>query len=230
MLLTKLYTPHIQDLSMQPMDSTTPQVSDDGYWMLVDGNWVPTQLQNDALSKGAIPHDQKQGLDLGNQTQGLVIISSQSKGSGKPLMIIGGIAAGIVLLIALSSVLYVWASSLAEDEYIRLDPELIGDWTNPEDKLELKKNGDVTESTGTFETWYTKSGDIYFEEGIYYYKFKYLLDDDILFLAPYDEDGELSEGDCIAYLEGLNGESESYFNDKIEQAQADGRFPEWCSS
>ena len=45
----------------------------------------------------------------------------------------------------------------------------------------------------------------------------------------YDEDGELSEEDCIVYLQGLNGESESYYNDRIEQVESDGKFPNWCN-
>ena len=134
---------------------------------------------------------------------------------------------GAVILVVLASVLYVWASSLAED---KIEPSLVGDWTNPSDKLELQSNGDAFESTGTFESWYTVGDDLRFEvegeEG--YYNFRYSLVDDILFLAPYGEDGELNEDDCVIYLQGLDGESQSYYTDRIEQAESDGMVPYWC--
>ena len=38
-----------------PTAQTVTQVSDDGYWVLIDGSWVPTELQNEAIAKGANP-------------------------------------------------------------------------------------------------------------------------------------------------------------------------------
>ena len=105
---------------------------------------------------------------------------------------------------------------------------LVGDWTNPEDKLELESDGKAKESTGTFETWYTMDGKLYFEDQIYYYEYEYTIVDDILFMAPYDDD-VLLEDDCVAYLKGLTGESESYYNDRINQADANGDIPNWCN-
>ncbi len=200
------------------------QVSDDGFWQLVDGDWVPTELQVQTIANGANPH-----FDTIPQTSEQVMIysSPQSSGASKTLIVIGVVVVGLILTVILAGVLYAWASSLAEDN----ESSLVGTWTNPEDKLELKDNGDVKESTNTFDTWYTRGGDLYFEDEDYYYKFKYLIVDDILFLVPYDEsgDGEIIEEDCIAYLEGNNGESESYFNDRIDQAESNGEFPSWCN-
>ena len=47
-------------------------------------------------------------------------------------------------------------------------------------------------------------------------------------MAPYDENDVLLEDDCMAYLKGLNGESESYYNDRINQADSNGEIPNWC--
>ena len=121
--------------------------------------------------------------------------------------------------------MYAWASSLAEGQ----DPNLVGDWTNPEDKLQLLSNGEAKESTGTFETWYTSGERLYFEYDDYYNDFKYLLVDDVLFLAPYDEDDVLLEENCIAYLEGTGGESQSLYSDRMEQVESNGDFPSWCN-
>ena len=140
-------------------------------------------------------------------------------------MVGAGIVIVLVLLVVVSSVLYVWASTLAEGQ----DPNLVGDWTNPEDRLQLKSNGEAEESTGTFETWYTIGDRLYFEYDDYYNDYKYLLVDDVLFLAPYDEGDVLMEENCIAYLEGTRGESQSFYSDRIEQAESDGDFPSWCN-
>lgn len=203
------------------------QVSDDGYWQLVDGNWVPTELQNEAIAKGAIPHVSNLGVNTIPQTAEQVVFHSlpSNRGVDKKWIVIGVVAVGILVTVVLANVLYWWASSLAEDQ----DPNLVGDWTNPSDKLELESNGDAKESSGTFESWYTADENLYFEDEDYSYKFRYSLVEDILFLAPYSEDGDLIEEDCIAYLQGLSGESESYFNNEIENAESNGTFPSWCN-
>ena len=52
------------------------QVSDDGYWQLVDGNWVPTELQNEAIAKGANPHVSNIGVNTTSPAHALDIIES----------------------------------------------------------------------------------------------------------------------------------------------------------
>ena len=204
------------------------QVSEDGYWQLVDGDWVPTELQNEAIANGAIPHVSNLEVNTIPQTAGQVVFHSlpSNRGVDKKWIVIGAIAVGIIVTVVLANVLYWWASSLAKDQ----DSNLVGDCTNPVDKLELESNGDVKESSGTFESWYTTDENLYFEDEDNLYKFRYSLVDDILFLAPYSEDGKLIEEDCIAYLQGLSGESESYFNNEIENAESNGTFPSWCNS
>ncbi len=224
------------------------QTSEDGFWEFVEGEWSPTQKQQDALQQGAIGHDEKEipreietPSDANIHTQPLlthqhqpavkndhfvIVSSSNDDGTKKALMVGAGIVTVLLLLVIVSGVLYVWASSLAEGQ----DPNLVGDWTNPEDTLQLMSNGDAKETTGTFETWYTINDTLYFEDDDYYYTYKYLIVDDVLFLAPLDEGDVLIEEDCIAYLEGSRGESQSFYNNRIEQAESDGDFPNWCNS
>ena len=218
----------MQQQYQQPTAQTVSQVSDDGYWALVDGNWVPTELQNQAIAHGANPHvGNTHANTMPQMSEQVVIYSSPSSGGvEKTLIVIVGVVIGAALLVVLAGVLYVWASSLAGDDN---DSNLVGTWTNPVDQLVLDGNGDAHDSSGTFESWYTESPNLYFEDEDYSYEFRYSLVDDILFLAPYDEDGILSEEDCIAYLTGTSGESESYFNDRIEQVESDGKFPSWCN-
>ena len=33
------------------------EISEDGFWQLVDEEWIPTQKQLDAIDSGAIPHE-----------------------------------------------------------------------------------------------------------------------------------------------------------------------------
>lgn len=154
-----------------------------------------------------------------------VVVSTSNRGSGNTgLIVISAIVIGLILVVVLAGVLYVWASNLAEDQ----SSELVGDWTNPEDRLELKSNGEAKESTGTFKTWYTMSGKLFFEDDEYYWDFEYKVIDDLLFLAPYDENNVLIEEECIGYVRGLNGESEPYYNDRINKAESDGIIPTWC--
>ena len=133
------------------------QVSDDGYWKMVEGEWVPTDLQIQALQEGATPHVSNTVLA---QVPGQVVIysSSSSDGLGKVLKIVVGAIIGVALLVVLSGILYVWASSLSEET----DSSLVGTWTNPETELEMMRNGDAEISSATFESWYLQSGDLYF--------------------------------------------------------------------
>ena len=209
------------------------QISEDGFWQNVNGEWVPTELQNQALSEGAQPHTQAvnnttmAGTMNPTNHQGAWVAPPQNNGMKIGLIIAGCVVVGMILITVLAGVLYTWASSLAEDQK---DPQLIATWTNPVDRMVLESNGDIEETTGTFDTWYTSQGDVYFyEDDEYYNNFKYSVVDNIFFLAPYDESEQLMEEDCIAYMKGENGSSESIYNERIEKADADGDIPIWCN-
>jgi hypothetical protein len=210
-------------------------VSEDGFWQNINGEWVPTELQNQALLEGAQPHQQMSNLTPGtmamNATAHPGTWNAPPKNNGMKigLIIAGCIVVGMILITVLAGVLFAWASSLAENNLER-DIELIGTWTNPADTMVLESNGDVQESTGTFDSWYTSRSDVFFEEGSdYYYNFKYIVVDDVFFLAPYDESEQLLEEDCIAYIKGQSGSTESIYNERIEKADADGDVPLWCN-
>jgi len=98
------------------------QVSDDGHWQLVNGEWVPTQMQIDTLAAGATAHQAASQLQAGGVTQAFaqspqtVVVTSEGGGAGKILMIVGIIIAiFVVLSVVLSAVLYMWASSIVGD-------------------------------------------------------------------------------------------------------------------
>ena len=203
------------------------QSGNGNFWEVNGESEAYTNPHNEVTNSQATPQYSNLNVNTIPQTSGqYVVVSSTNSGGGKTgVMIIAGIVIGVALLVILSGVLYVWASNLAEDQ----PSNLVGDWTNPEDKLELESDGKAKESTGTFETWYTMDGKLFFEDGEYYYDYKYSIVDNILFMAPYDANNILLEDECVAYLKGLIGESESYYNDRINQADANGEIPSWCN-
>ena len=115
-------------------------------------------------------------------------------------MIIAGIVIGVALLVVLSGVLYV-AANLAGNQ-----PSNLWRLDESEDKLELKSNGKMKDSTGTLEIGTRWMEDYILDEDYYYSDYKYSIVDDILYLAPYNEDDVLFEDDCL-YIKGLRGES-----------------------
>ena len=109
-----------------------------------------------------------------------------------------------------------------------MDEDLIWNWTYPVDHESLKRNREVEESTDTFNKWYIEDGNLILEEDDYYYPFKYQVVDEILFLAPIDHDDSVVKEECIAYLKGDTGKTNSAYNDRIEDAESNGDFPSWC--
>ena len=217
----------MQNQYQQQIVQPAVQGENGNFWAVNDGNEAYTTPHNEVAPTQVTSQYSNMNVNTMPQTSGqYVVVSSSNSGGGKTgAMIIFGIVIGVALLVVLSGVLYVWASNLAAENQ---PSNLVGDWTNPEDKLELESDGKAKESTGTFETWYTMDGKLYFEDQIYYYEYEYTIVDDILFMAPYDDD-VLLEDDCVAYLKGLTGESESYYNDRINQADANGDIPNWCN-
>ena len=216
----------MQQQYQQQIVQPVVQGENGNFWEVNAGSGAYTAPHNEVTTNQATSQYSNLNVNTIPQTSGqYVVVSSANNGGGKTgVMIIAGIVIGVALLVILSGVLYVWASNLAENQ----PSELVGDWTNPEDKLELESNGKAKESTGTFETWYTMDGKLYFEDDEYYYDYKYSIVDNILFMAPYDENNILLEDDCVAYLKGLTGQSESYYNDRINQADSNGEIPNWC--
>ena len=67
-------------------------VSDDGYWQLQNGEWVPTEKQVEALQGGATPHNEvsqqqpPQMVNLGMTAQPMTIMMPQKEKS--PLVMV----------------------------------------------------------------------------------------------------------------------------------------------
>ena len=49
---------------MQHPEDSEIQVSEDGYWKFVEGSWIPTELQLNALAQGALPHDSNPAIPV----------------------------------------------------------------------------------------------------------------------------------------------------------------------
>ena len=134
-------------------------------------------------------------------------VESSSKTQG----ILGGIGAFGLLVILLCVVL----SSP--------DGELANTWVNDADTLVLSEDGTVTESSGTFSEWRADSDTIMFTDSSdpdYEYWFEYEISNEILFLAPLDEDDSIMGELCVAYVKkGVD------FN----EAFAESTQPSWCT-
>ena len=96
------------------MNSGGNQVSDDGQWQFVNGEWVPTQMQMAPQQVASQFQAAAVAQTYTQQTPQAVVVSSQGGAVGKVVMIIGIVIVALVLLsFVLSAVMYVWASSLA---------------------------------------------------------------------------------------------------------------------
>jgi hypothetical protein len=134
--------------------------------------------------------------------------------------------------VVLSGVLYVWASSLAEES----QQDVAGTWYNPQDTMTLYPNGTVTETSNVITSWssngynLTTTLEIDGEEMDLVWRYAVKIDSDgdrILFLAYYEvEDGvqteEIGEDSCVAYSDSIRGAESDYFTQKV------AIFPAWC--
>ena len=271
------------------------QISDDGFWQNIDGEWMPTQKQLEALENGAIPHESNEMANPNLESNAEHLFQFQPSmhgnnptGTQEYITFLGYVLIGFGVLDFLISftgtditfflgffstftpILFwilggfliskgeelpwfeverfsesdkakaIYAGTLVAALFIlilliglanlsnNLDEDLIGTWTNPVDELSLESNGDVDESTDTFNKWYIEDGNLILEEDDYYYTFKYQVVDEILFLAPIDNDDSVVKEECIAYLKGDAGKTNSAYEDRIEDADSNGDFPSWC--
>jgi|MDSW01.1.fsa_nt_gb hypothetical protein len=197
-------------------------VSDDGYWQLQNGEWVATEKQVEALQGGAIPHNvvsqqqPPQMVNLGMTAEPMTIMMPQKDKS--PLVMVLIIVGAIVGLIILSGILYAWASSLADQN----DAELVGTWTSPVQTLTFESDGDLS-GNDEWNEWRTADDNLYLvdpSEPEYEYYFRYTITDEVLFIAPLDNDDSVVGEDCAAFVkEGLDWET------KVESVN----LPSWCT-
>ena len=103
------------------------------------------------------------------------------------------------------------------------DGELVGKWTNDVDTLVLDEDGTATESSGSFSEWRADSNTIMFTDASdpdYEFWFEYEISNNVLFLAPLDENDNIMGENCVAYVkDGHN------FDSSLDGAT----IPKWCT-
>ncbi len=143
-----------------------------------------------------------------------------------PLFIVGGVIGGIVIIIVLAGVLYVWANSLAEDE-------LEGTWYDEDGEwIEFSSGNSFDCEDCNFDEWILpNSGEVAFCndspnaqgggcDGSWYYTYEYEVKGDVLFLAPHDSGGNVQSGACTIFVKSGN----SYYNTANSEPS-----PYWCA-
>ena len=79
------------------MSSQVGDLSDDGFWVLTDNGWQPTEKQIQALADGAIPHDQQESTI---EIVEIKTVSESGYGVDNPIksyLIIGLVCLGLVM-------------------------------------------------------------------------------------------------------------------------------------
>ena len=213
-----------------------PTYSEDGQFVWDGNGWVPVAQPQVPINYGVNQYNtmqvnpqpmqvNPQPMQSSNQ---VVVYSSDNK-SGKPVVVVVSIVVGIVLIIVLASVLYVWASSLVEEE-------LEGKWyTEDGDWIEFSSNGDYDCSSSSCELDEWRLGENSGEvalcdddpgsqgggcDGSYYYVFEYEVKGDVLFFAPHNDYGDPVSEVCVAmvksgepYSSTVNAETSPYWCD-----------------
>jgi hypothetical protein len=221
--------------------------SKDGFWIWNGSRWVPVSEfpQSDVLSlnhsptyhpnvdpvmSNTFPQYPQQQQILTYQQTAMVSPNLHSKKSINIPMILILFVFSIALVVVLSGVLYVWASSLAEED------DITGTWYNPNDTVSFYPDGTINESTGYLIDWSIVDGDLVtgyiVGDELVNISWKYDIiydteDDKLLIIAPYEfvngnQTNEVVPSECVVYSELILGTEEEYF----ENIRA--IFPDWC--
>tara|TARA_B100001094_G_scaffold164828_1_gene159557 strand:- start:1592 stop:2239 length:648 start_codon:yes stop_codon:yes gene_type:complete len=212
-----------------------PTYSEDGQWVWDGNDWVPVAQPNVPINN--VPNQYNHQMQVNpqqmqvnpqsySQTPGQVVVySSPKSSSSKPIIIVVSLVIGVALLVVLAGVLYVWASSLAEDE-------IEGKWYDDDGEWIEFSSGDKFEcSSGcNFDEWRMgeNSGEVAFCiddsnadgggcDGSWYYTYEYEVKGDVLFLARHDSVGNI--GECIIFVKSGNSYSDTYDSETS---------PSWC--
>jgi uncharacterized membrane protein YhaH (DUF805 family) len=189
-----------QQYQQQPMNQHQPQIQ--------QLHQQPGQQQNQQLQYSNQQQPQNQQI-LYQQ------VPQQKKGMPVAVVIVIAVVI-IVFTTVLAGVLYVWAASLAESD-------IEGTWHNPEQTFTFNSDGTLEDSTGEWNEWRTDGNKLYLttpSDPEYEYYFKYSISDEMLFLAPYDDDNSVMSDSCAGYaINGVNWEDAEYYT-----------WPSWCAS
>jgi hypothetical protein len=149
--------------------------------------------------------------------QSMILVNTSS--GEKPPLLSAGLSIGIVVMLVLvSAFLYVWLASGHEIE---------GTWTNPVQKLTFESYGNLEDSEGEFDEWRVDGENVYFVDpdhpNMEYY-FRYLISNDVLFIAPLNYDDSVISEECVVFIRGEMGSKQAYFEEGIEDVD----LPSWC--
>jgi hypothetical protein len=217
------------------------KLSDDGVWMWNGKEWIPNPER--AVDKKEPAQTQFQPMQntqvaqypaYGQNAQMLLVQQTKKSKSGLwiSLVIVLPILF-VVFTIIMASVLYIWASDLAEEQD---QTDLAGTWYNQSDTMTLYANGSVDESSGLITEWSSKGENLtttFLIDGeqielIWKYEIKIDSDDDrVLFMAYFDsvngiQTNEVAENSCIVYVDSVRGVEEDYMQTKR------AIIPDWC--
>jgi len=228
--------------------------SPDGFFIWNGTQWIPIveKINPPVVKKDEISTDMIQQINqpvIGTQQQFFVESTVQHQSfTQQPLMMVQkqntnpmkilalitiGLVVAIAVIVVLSGVMYVWASSLADGTDVSIE----GTWYNPADTMTLYANGTVDESTDTITQWSTENGNLTLtllineQEIDLISKYSVTSDsggDSILFIALYIvENGtqidEIDETSCIAYSDSVLGAETQHFEDRKAV------YPSWCN-
>lgn len=207
-----------------------PTYSEDGQWVWDGNGWVPVAQPNVPINNVVTqysPMNTNQQI-APQSTEQVVVYNLPQSSSSKPIIIVVSVVIGVGIMIVLAGVLYVWASSLVEEE-------LEGKWyTEDGEWIEFASNGDYdcSSSSCSLDEW--RIGDDSGELGLcdddpnsqgggcdesYYYVFEYEVKGDVLFLAPHDDYGDPMNEYCVALVKSGN----SYSSTANSETS-----PSWC--
>jgi len=151
-----------------------------------------------------------------------VILPQKAGNTGLTVAItVVAVVFGLVIVTVLAGILYVWANNLANEK-------IEGTWYNPTQTLTYSGDGDLTDSTNTFDEWRVDGNMLYMvdpSEPGYEYYFRYTISDDVLFLAPIDFDETVKGEDCTAY----SRKAAAIDGDVFEEEVANVAWPSWCT-
>jgi len=123
---------------------------------------------------------------------------------------------GGVLGLSLLIILVILLVSIADDE-------IVGTWHNPEQTFTFNSDGTLEDSTGEWSEWSVDGDTLYLtktSDAEYVYMFRYTVSNQILFLAPLDNDESTMGEYCSAYaMEGVNWTEAEY-----------STWPSWCDT
>ena len=220
------------------------KISDDGFWMWNGNDWMPnpnqppkTELSVEKANNYSDQTNTNASPTLPYQISDQSVMYIQPKNESRAALWVSlAVIIPIVLVaitVVLAGVLYVWASSLAEEQD---QTELAGTWYNYTDTMTLYSNGTVSESTGSLTEWSSEGYNLtttFMIDGdeidlVWRYEIKIDSDGDrILFIAFYDSESgvqtnEIADDSCVIYIDSVRGADEDYFDDKR------AIFPDWC--